>query len=636
MQLKYVKIKNFRSIEEAKIEFVPRCRALIGINESGKTNLLDSLSLLSDDIEPDIHDVREPRRNEKEIEEAHVWFAFKLSKLDHLRILNRLKKQVVANSFDLPITIDGQTTLADCVKEHVEGLYCVDLLTRKKHASRWRKTEKTIGKDWLSLKATTPKLDVEIKGVKSSVTGSWIVNADQLDEEQLEHFQPLTSRKLASIVGDMVNDLVSDSLPKAVLWKYSDQQLLPSSIEIEEFCSAPEKYEPLRQMFALAGHEDVQEEIEKARQKNSGMRNLLRRVSTAATKHLRGVWKEYKGISISVEPNGEKIDVNIQDEFNLYDFSRRSDGFKRFISFIFLVSARTKNGELKNILYLHDEPDTGLHPSGSRHLRDELIKISKDNFVVYSTHSIFMIDRRKIGRHLIVTKTKEKTDVTQADHSNFRDEEVLYNALEFSTFQILRESNLLFEGWKDKSLFQIATAGKAAVGTQLREKASGFGTCHAQGVKDIPKVSAMLELAQRSWLVVSDGDKVAKERQAKYSWKKRWVRYDQLEGCEEIVTMEDFISEQKCGSVLKGVCKSMSVTLDPKFKVPEYSKLTAIRNELRASSVDVETTKEILDSFKDELLEAVKVSDIKPIYFTAMVALLNAPPAEDKVAAIDG
>jgi len=38
MKMQEVQIKNFRSVTEVTIEFAPPCKALIGINESVKTN----------------------------------------------------------------------------------------------------------------------------------------------------------------------------------------------------------------------------------------------------------------------------------------------------------------------------------------------------------------------------------------------------------------------------------------------------------------------------------------------------------------------------------------------------------------------------------------------------------------------
>jgi hypothetical protein len=78
----------------------------------------------------------------------------------------------------------------------------------------------------------------------------------------------------------------------------------------------------------------------------------------------------------------------------------------------------------------------------------ELIEVLKKNYVVYSTHSIFMIDSNKIDRHYIVKKADENTVLHEANKSNFQDEEVLFKALGFSSFELLKSCNLLFEGWK--------------------------------------------------------------------------------------------------------------------------------------------------------------------------------------------
>ncbi len=45
MKLNRVQIKNFRSIKDIEIDFDPSCRVLVGINESGKSNILNALAL---------------------------------------------------------------------------------------------------------------------------------------------------------------------------------------------------------------------------------------------------------------------------------------------------------------------------------------------------------------------------------------------------------------------------------------------------------------------------------------------------------------------------------------------------------------------------------------------------------------
>ena len=169
-----------------------------------------------------------------------------------------------------------------------------------------------------------------------------------------------------------------------------------------------------------------------------------------------------------------------------------------------MVSAKARTKELVGTLYLQDEPDTSLHPSGARYLRDEIIKISETNYVVYSTHCIFMIDRELLRRHLIVEKHDEITVVSEVDESNITDEEVIYNALGYSIFENLKKYNIIFEGWRDKRLCQVALKSVPSEHKTLKARFSNVGFCHARGVKDVTRITPLLELAGRDWVIISD------------------------------------------------------------------------------------------------------------------------------------
>lgn len=620
MNLSHVVIRNFRSIEDARIDFMPNCRALIGINESGKTNILNALSLLSDEISPELDDMREMRPDENAIESAFVRFLFRLSRLDKIEILKSILPKIYSPDADTQMFDGEKYTLSQFVDQVDESIYEVDLKSQSKSYFYWKMKERKLSERWLCPLQDLPKDVTYSFDGRTSVQLSSLSLIDSTWElgDLSEYCRPATFGDLESLVGRAVIARTKACRPDCFLWSYGDSQLLPPSVSFEEFTSSPEKYEPLRQMFLLAGYEDVVEAISVAEKKRNGMRNLLNRVSNAATEHLKAVWSDYHGLEINVEPNGEDIEVNVRDAYNLYDFSRRSDGFKRFISFLFLVSARTKTGVLRNTLYLHDEPDTGLHPSGARHLLSELIKVSKENYVVFSTHSIFMIDRNKIGRHYIVEKDKEVTTVKVADASNFRDEEVLFNALEFSVFQVLEERNILFEGWKDKRMFEVSISGRSANAKGLASHVKGVGFCHAQGVKDVSKVSSLLEMAKRQWIVVSDGDNPAKEFQRKYTWPGRWYRYDELASGEKIDTSEDFVCEKKVMKSLGSVCKRHAVQFPSEFELPETGKLREIERALSRAGYSAELVKAVLGEFKDELISTLKTSDLRDIYYSVM------------------
>ena len=91
MKLSRVEIKNFRSIKKVDVHFDPTCRILVGINESGKSNILRALSLL-DPLQPvDAADIRFLSPDEAVGEESHVWFVFLLTEPERSEDLLRHK-----------------------------------------------------------------------------------------------------------------------------------------------------------------------------------------------------------------------------------------------------------------------------------------------------------------------------------------------------------------------------------------------------------------------------------------------------------------------------------------------------------------------------------------------------------------
>src|SRR4051812_45796616 len=78
MKLSYARIQNFRSIKDITVRFEPTCRVLVGINESGKSNILRALSLLDPTTKVGPDDIREAAPAENFSDEASVTFCFLL------------------------------------------------------------------------------------------------------------------------------------------------------------------------------------------------------------------------------------------------------------------------------------------------------------------------------------------------------------------------------------------------------------------------------------------------------------------------------------------------------------------------------------------------------------------------------
>jgi energy-coupling factor transporter ATP-binding protein EcfA2 len=628
MKLERVEIRNFRSLKDVTITLEPRCRALIGINESGKSNILKALALLDSDRKFQSDDIRDFSPNEDTDQPAYVRFIYSLDKSDRIACLESLASRFYSAAKSQPIVRqkDRLMTLAEFVAEKKEALRIVDLKQKQRWLATWSiPDDYTIVDGWLE-PAEGVTLDSGIFLSDGTVETAGNIDAihESLLRSESQNLTPLTIESLCEIVRKAIATLVEEGEPDCLYWTYSDSQLMPGQIAVDSFAANPQSCEPLRQMFRLAGYEHPQKAILEARSRQNGMRNLLNRVAEKATEHMRNVWKDYRGISIELHPNGPHIDASIKDEFNLYNFERRSDGFKRFASFLLLVSAKAKNNELENTLYLHDEPDIGLHPSGARHLRDELIKIAKNNWVVFSTHSIFMVDRERIDRHLVIKKIEEATTVSEPDAAAIRDEEVLYNALGYSVFETLQDKNIIFEGWRDKQLFQVALSGNTARCKRLKTAFKSIGRCHAKGVKDVERITPLLQLANRAWMVVSDSDRMAVEYQGKYKGSGPWVRYDELLQGQSASTGEDFIKPDAFKPVLSAFQKTHAALSH--FDITQLenapSRLDVVQRWLKRGGFDGEPLRQSLDKIKGELCERLKPSHIEDKYFDLCEALL--------------
>lgn len=159
----------------------------------------------------------------------------------------------------------------------------------------------------------------------------------------------------------------------------------------------------LKNIFELAGFNDIKTAFVNAYTEDGDYINLLSRVSEIATKNFEEKWEDLKGVKIDLSPDGTDIRIKVKEKC-AYNMEDRSDGFKKFVSILLMLSTQVECGEIENCIILIDEPDNSLYPTGAKYLRDELINISEKNYVIYSTHSPFMIDKHNIERHIMVKR----------------------------------------------------------------------------------------------------------------------------------------------------------------------------------------------------------------------------------------
>lgn len=649
MNLHSVSILNYRSIKEQTITFDPSCRVLVGINECGKTNILKALSLLSPQIAPSAEDVREALPGESQVKESFVRFIFSLDEEEIEEICAALDPKIISKDKSLSVLTYKRENydLRGFCRKRNQGLHRVNIKSAQKDFAYWVLPEGyTVPSRWKKVSPSAPagatvNLTPSIPSPASTVLAALVPstpiplsNILLFDTEEYsatlpEHFTEVTPDDINKAVGAEIMKIVKKKLPGCIFWTYKDSNLLPPKVPLAAFAANPDSCIPLKHMFLLDGVTDIEATIAEAQKTATGLRNLLKNVARRATKHIHEIWKEYEDVEIQLDPYGpDVIDASVKDRHNLYEMSRRSDGFKRFISFLLIISAQVRTKHLENTLMLIDEPEMGLHPKGARYLRDELIEISGGNFVVYSTHSIFMIDNENIQRHLIVEKENEITTLRKADESNFVDEEVLYKALGYSVFETLKKINLLFEGWRDKKLFDVALRRVPSDHQDLKTKFKEIGRCHAHGAKDFKNISPLLELADRGCFILSDDDQVSREKQKEYIEKHgygTWMRYSEVMPGTKAITGEDFVAVDAFQDAYKTIKKNRPglPELSQQDLVHGNGRLYALKVWLEKAGVTGDDLKAIIETFKDEVFRNLKYTQVEKEYYDLLEKLAD-------------
>lgn len=603
MKLNSVRICNFRSIKDQTIQFKHNCMVLVGENEAGKSNALKAIAGgLNQEVYPfTAKDKRKvlagealPNKNE-----YYIKYTFSLPVDEMIRIVSRISTD--PNS---PIINKNRRSLSlrqYCTEYLTQINYVFDILTAQ--GELYFAEEERSGDPF----ALTRALSVSVgprksKGPDTVETGtSGILSVTDKDTNSKE----VGSKDLLQIIKNEVALYFHKNKTGVVFWNYSDTLILPDSIPISTFRSSPAVSVPLRNIFELAMVSDIDQAFKDAEETDGDYENLLERVSVVATRKFAKKWPHLKGTKILVSSDGDLLRIKMQERAK-YNFSERSDGFKRFVSILLMLSAQVDTGKIANKLLVIDEPDNSLYPSGARHLRDELLKISEKNLVLYSTHSPFMVDRERLDRHVIVTKTKDVTQFKETKNSMYIKDEVLLHAVGTSIFEQLRPNNLLFEGWSDHCIFQTAISKKNNKNVGLYKNFKDVGTAYVCDTSSFRQITPIIQLARKNIFIFSSSDTSATSARNSYQREKgyqseNWYTIEDLGGGND-QTVEDYLYDSFLQLGLDETLGQGKRSIDKKGNRPVMKFLCDL-------------TKAQKDRLRAYYSENVKPADIKPSYF---------------------
>lgn len=143
-----------------------------------------------------------------------------------------------------------------------------------------------------------------------------------------------------------------------------------------------------------------------AKQHISAMEGKLNEVITKRWKELfveGGKKLNFEKIQLSCTPDGNYLNISfdvITTTHKSFRIDERSKGCQWFFSFLLFTEFR-KN-RTKNILFLLDEPASNLHSSAQEKIIDAIEELSKESLVVYATHSHHLIKIDHLGGAYII------------------------------------------------------------------------------------------------------------------------------------------------------------------------------------------------------------------------------------------
>jgi predicted ATPase len=110
-------------------------------------------------------------------------------------------------------------------------------------------------------------------------------------------------------------------------------------------------------------------------------------------------------LAAEADGDGAVLEMRIKGSDGYYDLSERSLGFRWFFMFLLMTSFHGRDGEGPRSLILLDEPASNLHSSAQAELLKSFEDLVMKSYLVYTTHSQHLINVRWLDSAYVVKNT---------------------------------------------------------------------------------------------------------------------------------------------------------------------------------------------------------------------------------------
>lgn len=502
-----VTITDFRSIESDLVE-LNNVSTLVGANESGKTNLLRAIKFIKPPVDPVnpedpfvISKEKDTRMlSESFINQLYPKIEYELNGISRLVDDAYLKSYVTGQKIDTAILTRQGNTSAD---------YSIELAIKTPPHIIENITPQNLevtaeGKDTLTFPPSGWQIIEDYDAYKPSID-------QKVAASELKFYDQSSSREF---IKEKIKTEILANI-KVFFWTYEEKQIIQDIVPLAEFIANPEAFPRISDLFKLGGWDKNKITTFLQNQSSSAYNNLLRQLSKDVTNIIKRSWRQNPNLNIEITHAGTALNVLIRDNDYGTEYTQRSEGLKWFLSF--LIGFRAQTDKFKEYLILFDEPGLHLHPGGQKDILKQINLLAENNQIVYSTHSIFTLDKRYPDRIKLVSKEydKNKYPLTKVknkiDDTDILKDTLLREVLGYSITDVspISDVNLLVEGVFDRGLIQECSKRYFAEyndGINLNDVA--ILACH--GASDISKNAKHLMANGLQCVCLYDSDQAGK------------------------------------------------------------------------------------------------------------------------------
>jgi len=427
-------IQNYRAIKELKIDLGNKLIPLVGINECGKTTILQAIYAFD-------------CSNDKEYEGRHI--------KSTLNLYDTAEHEAV-------ITAEIQLTRSDLLG--VLESISIETLTYRQNE------EKFVFNKADATKRLPPNMrDLKLEISRNLNTKAYSTNWNPNGILNSETINNAFCKKVISYMPYILyNDDFSDRPPSEIKIPVKRPDTLTGWLDIYErlFKTTDTKYS----LFSIIAETDQRRKA-----------SILSDVGSTLNSTLSEAWRTFssdktKNVNVLLEINGvteQVLKISIVEKLvnknRYFDILDRSKGFIWHFNFIMKTQFNPKiMGKVEDTIFLLDEPGSYLHSLAQEKLCSKLAEISKSfGNVIYCTHSHNLLNPKFIPLRniLIVEKnTKKIISTTPLPVYKTKMEKIsalqpVYEALQIPTYEIFSDDSVivLVEGIYDKYAIEVFT-----------------------------------------------------------------------------------------------------------------------------------------------------------------------------------